>query len=68
MNLKDITPKDYMCDKCDKCPAVFETDSGSYVIIGKVLPVSAQQSLRHRIGDDEFVIEVPKGMIDQLIK
>lgn len=67
MNLKEITPSEFMCGGCVcGCPAVFETENNSYVIIGKVLPVSAVEKLQGRIGADEFVIEVPKGMIDGL--
>lgn len=36
MKLNDVTPEAYMCGSCGcGCPAVFETDRGTYVIIGK---------------------------------
>jgi hypothetical protein len=66
MELKEITPPDYICANCSACPAVFETANDSYVIIGKKLSAAAQAQLKNRIADDEFVIEVPKGMIDGL--
>lgn len=66
MKLNEITPEAYVCASCDKCPAVFETENNSYVIIGKKLPATAVEQLTGRIADDEFVIEVPKGMIDGL--
>ena len=67
MKLNDITPEAFACNSCScGCPAVFETENNSYVIIGKKLPSSVVDSLKGRIADDEFVIEVPRGMIDGL--
>ena len=66
MELKEITPPEYICQSCSACPAVFETANDSYIIIGKKLSPSAQAQLKNRIADDEFVIEVPRGMIDKL--
>ncbi|MEZ0223677.1 MAG: hypothetical protein ACAH83_03925 [Alphaproteobacteria bacterium] len=66
MKLLDITPPEFVCQNCSACPAVFETDNDSYVIIGKKLPANLQSQLKNRVADDEFVIEVPKGMIDKL--
>lgn len=64
MKLKEVTPSAFVCHTSSCCPAVFETENNSYVIIGKKLPASAAEQLAGRIGADEFVIEVPKGMID----
>ncbi len=66
MKLKNITPEEFVCQSCSRCPAVYETENNSYVIIGKILPASAVAQLKDRIADDEYVIEVPKGMIDGL--
>ena len=66
MELKEITPTEFICQNCSACPAVFETENDSYIIIGKKLSASVQAQLKNRIADDEFVIEVPKGMIDKL--
>lgn len=64
MKLNDITPAAFLCHKDDCCPAVFETENDSYVIIGKKLPANVVADLQSRMADDEFVIEIPKGMID----
>lgn len=64
MKLKEITPQAFVCHSSSCCPAVFETENGSYVIIGKKLSADAAGQLEGRIGADEYVIEVPKGMID----
>ena len=67
MSMKEITPENYLCHTSNCCPAVFEKEDDSYVIIGKKLTAAEQQQLSGRIADDEFVVEVPKGMIDDLI-
>lgn len=66
MKLKDVTPEAYVCNTCAACPAVLETENNSYLIIGKKLSASAEAAVAGRVGADEFVIEVPKGMIDGL--
>ena len=65
--MKDVTPESFLCHTDDCCPAVFETEQNSYVIIGKKLDIESQKLVSDRVADDEFVIEVPKGMIDMLI-
>ena len=63
--MKDITPQAFMCHTSNCCPAVLETEE-TYVIIGKKLSAEAQAKVAGRVGDDEYVIEVQKGMIDGL--
>lgn len=68
MKFTDITPAEFMCGSCScNCPAVLETES-SYVIIGKKLSAEAMAAVEGRVGADEYVIEVQKGMIDGLKK
>lgn len=66
MKLKEVTPKEMMCHTSSCCPAVFETDNGSYVVIGKKLDANVTKQLEGRVAEDEFVVEIPKGMIDGL--
>jgi hypothetical protein len=66
MKLVNVTPAAFECSKCASCPAVYETENDSYVIVGKVLPAEVIEQLKGKIASDEFVIEVPRGMIDQL--
>lgn len=66
MKIKEITPNDFMCHTANCCPAVYETDEGTYLIVGKKLSASAEKLVADKVGDDEYVIEVTKGMIDQL--
>lgn len=65
MKLKEITPAAFVCHTQGCCPAVFETETGTYVIIGKKAD-AAKLGIAARVADDEFVIEVQKGMIDGL--
>ncbi len=65
MKFKDITPAQFMCHSSTCCPAVLETEN-SYVIIGKKLSAEAEAAVAGRVGADEYVIEVQKGMIDGL--
>lgn len=68
MKFTEITPKEFMCSSCQPCcPAVLETEN-SYVIIGKKLSADALKAVEGRVADDEYVIEVQKGMIDGLNK
>ncbi|MDE1151175.1 MAG: hypothetical protein PW788_01450 [Micavibrio sp.] len=66
MKMIDVTPSEFVCNTCAQCPAVLETDSNTYVIIGKKLSTAALAAVEGRVGADEYVIEVPKGMIDGL--
>jgi hypothetical protein len=65
MKFTDITPAAFMCHSSICCPAVLETEN-SYVIIGKKLSADALKAVEGRVGEDEYVIEVQKGMIDGL--
>ena len=65
MKMKDITPAAFICHTSNCCPAVLETET-SYVIIGKKLSADALKAVEGRVGADEYVSEVQKGMIDSL--
>jgi hypothetical protein len=67
MKLTEITPTELRCGTCGcGCPAVFESDNNSYVIIGKKLDANTLAQLQGRIADDEFVIEISKDMLKNL--
>ena len=61
MKIKDVTPLPFSCTE-GLCPAVYETDRGSYLIIGNKVN-SPDNLLSGRIGLDETVIEVPVDLI-----
>jgi hypothetical protein len=67
MKLNEITPTELRCGTCGcGCPAVFESDNHSYVIIGKKLDHDTLSQLVGRIADDEFAIEISKDMLKNL--
>ena len=59
---KELTPKGMGCI-VGACPAIFETSKGSYALIGKKLNAKAL-GISHRVGKDELLIEIPRGLID----
>ena len=65
MKMFDITPKQFHCG-IGACPAVFETDRGTYVLIGSNLPSASINELSERIGVGETAIEIPKELLASL--
>ena len=68
--VKDKTPVDYKC-AIGTCPAIYSSEQNdkSYLIIGKLMPKDSLKNiglgdLEKKIGEDEVLIEVPKGLID----
>ena len=59
MKLIDITPLDLRCYMGEKCPTVYE-EGENFVIIGKKLSEKDHSTLENKIGDDEYVIRIPK--------
>ncbi len=66
MKLKEITPAEFMCHTSSCCPAVYESENDTYVIVGKKLSAADMAAIQDRVADDEFAIVVEKGMIDKL--
>ena len=62
MKLKELTPKEYMCGSCGcGCPAVFETERGTYVIIGKKTGLASDKILC-----EEVAVKIDKAMLKNL--
>ena len=61
MKIRDVTPSSFTCDG-GSCPIVYETDKGTYLIIGNKVD-SPEKLLLGKIGLDETIIEVPAGLI-----
>lgn len=61
MKIKDVTPVSFSC-KGASCPAIYETDSGTYLIIGKKVE-SSEAILPGKIGQNETMVEVPVDLI-----
>lgn len=71
---KDSTPKSHNCG-VGTCPAVYSSEQKKdiYLIVGKLIPKDSLKEaglsdLEKKIGEDEVLIEVPKGLIDDLNK
>ena len=61
------TPAQFYCVTC-ACPSVFETNRGTYIIVGKELNLKEiAQEIKNKSGEGEIGIEVPKGLITELI-
>ncbi len=66
MTTVEITPAAFSC-VWTACPSIFETDKGTYIIVGKKLNLKeASQEVKNKIGDGELAVEVPKGLLDEL--
>lgn len=55
------------CAMSMSCPAVFENDSGDYVIIGKRPSEAALAELEDRIGEDELAVIIPAELLEKLV-
>lgn len=66
MKLREITPKSFKCG-IGACPAIFKTDEGSFVIIGKqVGEKNTMDQLDGKIGPDEIAVEIPGELLQEL--
>ena len=59
---KELTPKEMSC-VWGACPAIFETNKNSYVVIGKIQNAE-KLGISNRVAKDKIVIEIPKKLID----
>ena len=61
MKVIDVTPLPFSC-RGGGCPAVYETDRGSYLIIGRKVDFP-ENLLPGKIGPDETIIEIPANLV-----
>ena len=67
MIIIEKTPAKLFCAVA-ACPSLFETDRGTYIIVGKELNLKEiTQEIKNKIGVGEIGIEVPKELITELI-
>lgn len=67
LTVVEKTPVEYRC-LAYACPSVFETNRGTYIIVGKELNLKEiTQEIKNKIGVGEIGIEVPKELITELI-
>ena len=66
MKLIEKTLKSSLC-MIANCPAIFETDRDTYVVIGKQLSSKdASDLLKGRIGTGETAVEFPKELLKNI--
>lgn len=64
--IKEITPKSYTCTFVGVCPAVYSIEGeGKVAIVGKKADPK-ELGIADRVGKDEQVIIVDRGMIEGL--
>ncbi len=68
-DIREVTPKKMACG-IGACPMIYSATRGGsdiYLIVGKSVDVTGVRGgLAKRIGRDEVLIEVPKGLIDEM--
>lgn len=67
MELTDITPKPCRCGIA-ACPAIFRSDRGTFVVIGRRVDGQDLRGVSHRVGNNENVIEIPEELLSGIIK
>lgn len=69
LKVQDVTPVEADCAPLPICPGIFKSNRDTYLIVGKVLSTEDSTALPEgRVAADEYVVEVPAGMIDLLKK
>ena len=67
--LTDITPADVACKPVGPtCPAVFKTERGTYVIVGRVTGAYEFAQLQSRVGLNEAAVEISAELLHAAIK
>jgi len=63
MKFREITPKEMRC-MIGSCPAIFETERGTYIIVGEKIPSEKiPDRIKNKVGPDENAIEVPNKLL-----
>jgi len=65
MTIKERTPMTMKCG-IGACPAIFETSNGTYLIVGRRVSTEVAEQFKSRVSPDEEIIEIPKGLLDEL--
>ncbi len=65
MKATEITPEKMRC-MFQMCPAIYDTDQGTYIIVGRKLKERLKEIPRLKVGPEEEAIEVPKDLLKGL--
>ena len=66
MKLTDITPERFR--GIAACPAIFESNNGTFVLTGRKLDDKECCKISSRIGQHEAAVEIPQELLSELIK
>jgi hypothetical protein len=66
--LVDITPAKHKCEIEVSCPAIFKSNLGTYVIIGKTINPNNDSALKGRVGSGETAVEIAFDLLEDAIK
>ena len=62
--IRDLTPDELKCGPVLGCPAVYELDDGSILVVGKAVQLNdLPLSVRGRIGEGEGPVIVSKKLL-----
>lgn len=68
MRLVEKTPKSSVC-VISACPAIFETDCDTYVVIGtRLSKKQVSELLKDRVGAGEVAVEFPKVLLEDILR
>ena len=62
---RELTPKELLCGPyIPGCPALYELEDGSLIVIGKIINNDQLQSeVSARIANDEIAVHIPRNLI-----
>jgi len=67
MALIDRTPTSLQCG-IGSCPAIYETEKGTYLIVGQQVGEYLAQIPLGKVGRGEVAIEVPKSLLEEVLR
>jgi hypothetical protein len=62
---EDLTPAAYRCS-LGACPSVYKTAQGKLVIIGKKPAHEIAETIKNKIGDDEWAIVIDPELLSNI--
>lgn len=64
--VRELTPSGAAC-VIGACPAIFETDQNSVLVVGKALSIEDAErvGIALRVAEGESVVEIPKNLLDK---
>ena len=64
--LRNLTPNKFRCS-FGGCPAVFETENGEIVIVGKKPSSTISEQLKNKVSQDELAIVIERELLANLV-